>query len=86
MSALKKKKDIKQDPKSHRVSIYFSDDELRMLDHYIRKFKHKNRSSYIRKLVMTDVLAQLLESYPTLFEQNICGSSIAEDSKVAPKD
>lgn len=69
MSKLKKQKEIKQDPKRQSVQIYFSDQELKMVDHYVAKFKHKSRSSYIRRLVMTDVLAQLMESYPTLFDQ-----------------
>lgn len=71
MANLKKKGEIKQEPKTECVSIYFSGEELKMLDHCIRKFKHRNRSSYIRKLVMTDVLSQLFESYPTLFEQDL---------------
>lgn len=86
MAALKKKKDIKQDPKTQCVSIYFSGEELKMLDHCIRKFKHKNRSSYIRKLVMTDVLAQLFECYPTLFEQDTTSSRVVDDQNPASQE
>lgn len=82
MANLKKKKEIRQEPKTQCVSIYFSGEELKMLDYYIQKFKHKNRSSYIRKLVMTDVLSQLFESYPTLFEQDIKPKMIDEKTSM----
>lgn len=65
----KAKQEVKQDRKTTKVSVYFTEEEKKMLDHFIKRFKHKTCSTYIRKLVMTEVLATLNRNYPTLFDQ-----------------
>ena len=50
-----------------------------MLDHFLKRYRHNGCSTYIRKLVMTEVLGTLNRNYPTLFDQ-VSNSHVAESS------
>lgn len=62
---------VKQDPRTERVTILFSEDEEKMINYYVKKYKCSSRSALIRKIVMTHVLGELNANYPTLFDQDL---------------
>ena len=66
-----KRPNVKQDPRTERVTILFSKEEEKMINYYVKKYKCSSRSALLRKVVMTDVLRQLNANFPTLFDQNL---------------
>lgn len=64
-----KKLSVKQDPRTEKVTVLFSEEEYKMLNYYVKKYKHSSRSAFIRRLVMTYVMCELNANYPTLFDQ-----------------
>lgn len=66
-----KKLSVKQDPRTERVTILLSEEESKMLDYYVKKYRHSSRSGFLRRLVMTHVVRELNANYPTLFDQNL---------------
>lgn len=51
-----------------RKSVLFNSREISAIDEYCRRFKIKSKSALIRKAVMEQVLKELDENHPTLFE------------------
>ncbi len=76
-----KKRKIEKDEslkRVHRKTILFNKRELEALEHYIKKYKIKNKSKFMREIIITSVLKKfdedypsLLEKKPTLFNQNL---------------
>ncbi|MDO5017262.1 MAG: hypothetical protein Q4E10_02730 [Porphyromonas sp.] len=64
-----KRPKIKQDPRTEKVTVLLSEEECKMLNYYVKKYKCASRSALMRKIVMTHVLEQLNANYPTLFDQ-----------------
>ena len=53
----------------HRKSILFNKREIQAIDHYCKKYKIKNRSKFMREMIITSVLKKFDEDYPSLFEK-----------------
>jgi len=51
-----------------KVSFLLNSEELKAMDHYLKKYKIENRSHYLRETLLSQVLQKLDEDYPTLFE------------------
>lgn len=68
---MQKKLSVKQDPRTEKVAVLFSEEEYKMLNYYVKKYKHSSRSAFVRRLVMTYVVRELNANYPTLFDQDI---------------
>ncbi len=66
-----KKVKLRQDPRTQKVTVLFSEEEYKMLNYYVKKYKIKSRSAFVRSIVMTHVLGELNANYPTLFDQDI---------------
>ena len=54
--------------RSHRTSILFNQREQEAIRHYCDKYKIKNKSKFMREVIMTEILRKFDEDYPTLFE------------------
>lgn len=54
--------------RSHRTSILFNQREHEAIRHYCDKYKIKNKSKFMREVIMTEILRKFDEDYPTLFE------------------
>jgi hypothetical protein len=54
----------------NRYTILFNMPESRAIDHFCNKFRIKNRSKFMRKAIITEVLKKFDANYPSLFEDN----------------
>jgi hypothetical protein len=67
-----KKKRVEKDKslkRVHRKSILFNKREIQAIDHYCKKYKIKNKSKFMREMIITSVLKKFDEDYPSLFEK-----------------
>lgn len=55
--------------RTHRVAFMLNDEEQKILDRYVSKYKVDNVSKFLREAVMRTALRQLDEDRPTLFDQ-----------------
>ena len=53
----------------YRKSILFNKREIQAIDHYCKKYKIKNKSKFMREMIITSVLKKFDEDYPSLFEK-----------------
>jgi hypothetical protein len=53
----------------YRKSILFNEREIQAIEHYCKKYKIKNKSKFMREMIITSVLKKFDEDYPSLFEK-----------------
>ncbi len=53
--------------RSRRKVILFNERELSLIDQYCEKFSVRNRSAFMRDIVISHILQQLDDNYPKLF-------------------
>ena len=63
---VEKDKDLKR---VYRKSILFNKREIQAIDHYCKKYKIRNKSKFMREMIITSVLKKFDEDYPSLFEK-----------------
>ena len=68
---MKKKKVLKDESlkRVHRKSILFNNREIQAIDHYCKKYKIKNKSKFMREMIISSILKKFDEDYPSLFEK-----------------
>jgi hypothetical protein len=54
--------------RSHRMSFLLNDEEFKMLNHYLAKYKIENTSRFMRETLMRSMLNRLDKDRPTLFD------------------
>ena len=54
--------------RTHRTSILFNQREQEAINLYCEKYKIRNKSKFMREVIMTGILKKFDEDYPTLFE------------------
>lgn len=54
--------------RTNQASILFNQREKEAIDLYCQKYKIKNKSKFMRELILTEILKKFDEDYPTLFE------------------
>lgn len=60
----------KQHPvRNERYSFLVNCDEKQAIENYLRKYKIKNRSRWMRETLMTFIIRNLDQDYPTLFNE-----------------
>lgn len=52
-----------------RYSFLVNPDERQMIENYLRKYKIRNRSRWMRETLMTFIIKNLDQDYPTLFDE-----------------
>ncbi|MDR0995553.1 MAG: hypothetical protein LBL81_04605 [Tannerella sp.] len=57
-------------PRTHRVSLMFNDDEMKVIERYIHKYKVTNKARWYRETILTHVIRTLVDDYPTLFDKD----------------
>ena len=62
------KKDTKL-KRVHRRSILFNTREIDAINYYCKKYKIRNRSRFMREIIISSVLKTFDEDYPSLFEE-----------------
>jgi len=55
--------------RSHRKSILFNKREIQAIDHYRKKYKIRNKSKFMREIIISSILKKFDEDYPSLFEK-----------------
>ena len=53
--------------RSHRKVILFNERELSLINRYCEKFSVRNKSAFMRDIVISHILGQLDDNYPKLF-------------------
>jgi hypothetical protein len=59
----------KKNPRIHRVSFMFNEDEYKAIERYLKKYKIKTKSKWFRTIIMIEVWQKMSNDYPTLFNQ-----------------
>jgi len=54
--------------RTHRVSFSFNEEEFKMFNHYLAKYKINNSSRFMRETLIRSILQQLDKDRPTLFD------------------
>lgn len=57
----------KTSTRKNRLNVMLNDDEMRAVNRYIEKYKVKNKSKFIREIIISTILKQFEEDHPTLF-------------------
>lgn len=64
-------KSTSQEPKRmQRMVCLMSEEELRIVDSYLRKYKITNKSRWLRETVLAFIHKNMDEDYPTLFGEH----------------
>jgi len=67
----KRVKVLSGEPKRHqRMVCLVSEEEARIVDCYLKKYKITNKGRWIRETVLTFIHKNMEEDYPTLFGEN----------------
>lgn len=53
-----------------RVVCLVSDEEMRIIDDYLKKYKITNKSNWMRETLLSFIYKNLDTDYPTLFEEH----------------
>ena len=64
---MEKKKD--RPVRNQRYSFLVNSDEKQTIENYLRKYKISNRSRWMRETLMTFIIKNLDQDYPTLFDE-----------------
>jgi hypothetical protein len=66
---VKKKVTKEKKPRVHKVGFMFNEDEYKAIERHIKKYKIKNKSKWLRTIIMTEVWQKMSRDYPTLFNE-----------------
>jgi len=55
--------------RNERYSFLVNSDEKQTIENYLRKYKISNRSRWMRETLMTFIIKNLDQDYPTLFNE-----------------
>ena len=64
---MEKKKDTRT--RKERYSFLVNTDEKQTIENYLRKYKIRNRSRWMRETLITFIIKNLDQDYPTLFNE-----------------
>lgn len=60
-----------QDPKrEQRIVCLMSEEEMRIVDRYLEKYKIANRSRWMRETILMFIYKNMEQDYPTLFGEH----------------
>ena len=54
--------------RTHRTTVLFNGREQEAINLYCKKYKIRNKSKFMREVIITEILKQFDKDYPTLFE------------------
>ncbi len=54
--------------RTSRTTLLFNQREKEAIELYCQKYKIRNKSKFMREVILTDILKRFDEDYPTLFE------------------
>ena len=53
--------------RKHRKSVLFNDGELNAINNYCKQYKIRNKSKFMREVILSEVLSQFEKDHPKLF-------------------
>ena len=53
-----------------RVVCLVSEEEMKIIDDYLKKYKITNKSNWMRKTLLTSIYRSMDADYPTLFSEH----------------
>ena len=56
-----------------RIVCLVSDEEMKIIDDYLKKYRINNKSNWMRETLLTFIYKNLDEDYPTLFGEHDMG-------------
>ena len=56
--------------RKERIVAFVSDEEDRLIENYLKKYKIKNKSNWMRETLLAFIYKNLDEDYPTLFNEH----------------
>ncbi len=59
-----------QQIRKKRIVALVSDEEERLIDNYLKKYKISNKSNWMRETLLAFIYKNLDEDYPTLFNEH----------------
>lgn len=59
-----------QQVRKKRIVALVSDEEDRLIENYLRKYKISNKSNWMRETLLAFIYKNLDEDYPTLFNEH----------------
>ncbi len=57
-------------PRTRKAEFMLSDEEMDVINFYLRKYKISNRSRWFRETIMSHIFKNMDMDYPTLFGEN----------------
>lgn len=57
-------------PRKQRMVCLMSEEEIRIVECYLKKYKITNKARWLRETVLTHIHQQLDDDYPTLFNEH----------------
>lgn len=67
---IKRHLNSKPKPRTKRVVFTLNDDEHDLIKFYLKKYKISNCSRWYRETIISHILKNMDQDYPTLFEEN----------------
>ncbi|MBR5892217.1 MAG: hypothetical protein IKZ37_01060 [Bacteroidaceae bacterium] len=61
---------LKKTVRTKRIVCLVSDEEDRIIEEYLKKYKIGNKSSWMRETILAFIYRNLDEDYPTLFNEH----------------
>ena len=55
--------------RNERYSFLINSEEKQMIENYLRKYRIRNRSRWMRETLITFIIRNLDQDYPTLFNE-----------------
>ena len=62
--------EVKKKPRTNKIIFALNDEEQELINVYLKKYKITNKSRWCRETIMSFVLRNMEQDYPTLFEEN----------------
>lgn len=67
---IRKKASSATTPRKKRIVCLVSDEELRIVDRYLEKYKITNKARWFRETILSNIRQQMESDYPTLFNEH----------------
>lgn len=56
--------------RKQRMVCLMSEEEVRIVDNYLKRYKITNKARWLREIVLTFIHQKMEEDYPTLFNEH----------------
>lgn len=57
-------------PRKQKITFMLNEEEYKVINNYLSKYKITNRSRWYRETIISHILRNLEQDYPTLFGEN----------------